>query len=117
MMPTLQELNTRCASDLYLPLTNGEIKLVKILPLKHAGGECSGHSHCPIECTITTARLGRCHYNALSYVWGDQLEENLKVIYLNGQGIYVTSNLVAALEQFRKDGLANIDFWIDTLCI
>jgi hypothetical protein len=97
---------------LYQPLPAGQayIRLVSLLPHSQPSS--------PIKCRLFQYSLERgdgSHlYEALSYVWGDP-NETISII-VNDQRLNITTNLHAALIQFRDPTFARL-FWIDAICI
>jgi hypothetical protein len=68
-------------------------------------------------CTLHLADLedDSCHYEALSYEWGDESNTSFYII-LNGQKFSVRENLWSALFYLRMKDTVRI-IWIDALCI
>lgn len=104
------------SNNIYNPLEDGEIRLVKIVETSPI-----------IVCELRTVSIYPLlpAYSALSYVWGDATVT--KDIAINGHVFPVTTNLAGALlkigQQWRRsfperDGSdANCWFWIDAICI
>ena len=68
-----------------------------------------------LQCRLVEVELQEApKYNALSYVWGDEL--NFSSIFYNEAEIPITLNLEAALKQFR-DSKQEIALWVDSICI
>ena len=68
-----------------------------------------------IRCTLFNASLkGAPDYRALSYTWGDSKLTSL--IWVNGDKIEVTGNLLAALKCLRFES-SSLTLWIDAICI
>lgn len=90
-----------------VPLTDRKaIRLVSILP-----GGVEDDIHCTLE-VIRSKTIFK--YSALSYRWGSP--SDTVPIVLEGQTFQVTTNLEAALRQFRKPRTREV-LWIDALCI
>ena len=74
-----------------------------------------GQDDSDIQCTIRNAELGMGEvYEALSYVWGDQV--NLKPVRVADTIIKITGSLYAALKHLRNPRSIR-SLWIDQLCI
>jgi hypothetical protein len=85
---------------------NPQIRLLRLLPGSHDA---------PIQCTIGRVGLNEPpHFEALSYTWGT--DQSLDPVICDGKTISVTSNLLAALHQFRSRSRART-LWIDAICI
>lgn len=96
---------------LYSPLPKGSVRLLRLLP--------SSDEISRIECQLITLPLlgsGSTHpYEALSYVWGP--EDNNQLISIDGsKELLVTANLHVALLHLRHCFLERI-LWIDAICI
>lgn len=90
-----------------VPLTDRRaIRLVSILP-----GGVEDDIHCTLEVIRT---MNAIKYSALSYRWGSP--SDTVPIILEGRTFQVTTNLEAALRQFRKPSTKEV-LWIDALCI
>ena len=90
---------------------------IRILTL-HPGPENS-HLDCSLEIrTSDTRDLNDSRYEALSYVWGDELATCvIRVRRLDGfRRLWITPNLEAALLQLRHESNPR-RFWIDAICI
>lgn len=89
-----------------------EIRLLDLLP--------GGHEE-PPQCTLRTVTLTtEPDYNALSYVWGDNVATAPAnpAILLNGDHFPVTPNLYSALQHLKPElGREPIHIWIDAVCI
>lgn len=110
---------------IYKPLKqtneNGiEIRILTILP---------GRNNSPIRCTLKIERLnGSPPYQALSYVWADNTEQDpeerflpdgttrLYPIELELKTFFITYNLNAALKELR-DETNPLALWVDAICI
>tara|TARA_R110002060_G_scaffold28376_2_gene38395 strand:+ start:200 stop:817 length:618 start_codon:yes stop_codon:yes gene_type:complete len=99
---------------IYRPLGPNQIRLLTLLP--DASDEKS------IRCTLEEVSLDRDEqpfpsYKALSYTWGSA--KDLLDITVNGLPLKATSNLKAALENFRDSEYAQstITLWVDAICI
>jgi hypothetical protein len=115
-MEQLQSIPTRlCEGDhtppkfQYQPLSDSEIRLLKISP-----GERGNPIHCQIE---YVPLIDNPVYIALSYVWGDA--SSPEHIMLNGCLFNVTRNLHTALDQLRVycKKFTHLYVWIDAICI
>lgn len=78
----------------------------------------------PISCYVYRFPAGKePKYRALSYVWGDQLDQvdQWPKISLNTSAFPVTPNLYKAIRSLRQDIMAKPDphpwLWIDAICI
>ena len=107
------EVNTDTTSDpatdlnlLYWPLQAESIRILKVLPGKHRAD---------VHCELSICSLGDpADYESLCYALGSS--EPTSRIYLNGQSIWVSSNLASALDNLRYiDRPRNL--WVDDLCI
>ncbi|KAI1740250.1 heterokaryon incompatibility protein-domain-containing protein [Xylaria scruposa] len=96
-------------SPIYSPISQGEIRLIVLLP--------SSTASAPVECVLGDEILERSSpYEALSYVWGDP--SKTKVIKVNGQDFAATENLEAALRSLRYPQAGKFRvLWIDAICI
>ena len=102
----LAHANEEASKEVYQPLGEDEIRLVKI----HRGDTKD-----PIRCTVFSVIKGASpDYQALSYIWGD--EGNTKTIELNNQSWKISCNLDAAIIQLRREG-NDVLVWIDALAI
>ncbi|KAF9739538.1 heterokaryon incompatibility protein [Paraphaeosphaeria minitans] len=93
----------------YAPLNSSldEIRLLRLLP---------GSDEDRLRCTLSIVSLDdRPHYEALSYVWGDDLEDTFP-ISLGGHTVQIRRNLHSALRGIRYLDCERI-LWIDALCI
>jgi hypothetical protein len=85
---------------------NPQIRLLWLLPGSHDA---------PIQCTIERVGLNEPpHFEALSYTWGT--DQSLDPVICDRKTISATSNLLAALHQFRSRSRA-LALWIDAICI
>ncbi|KAF2265378.1 HET-domain-containing protein, partial [Lojkania enalia] len=92
----------------YNPLKeHQEIRLIDIFPANDLDS--------PIHCSVLHVNLLRpCHYEALSYVWGDpQIGDEIDI---DGQRFPITKNLGKALRQIRRP-TAKTRLWADAICI
>jgi hypothetical protein len=92
-----------------LPLSPGQIRLIRLLPGKWTD---------PIRCELFEDLHGTTRYQALSYVWGSQ--HVTQCIFLDRREFPVTFNLKGALRHLRehfKDAHEAMVFWVDALCI
>lgn len=89
--------------------TQKEIRIALLLP--------SADPQAKVQLILKTVSLLRNpDYEALSYVWGDA--KHKKKIIVDGQSMFVTVNLHAALHQFRSDAKGEIvRIWTDAVCI
>jgi hypothetical protein len=96
-----------------LDVSKAQIRLVTLLPATHEDDD--------IHCFLRTIDVHDIKdneenkYEALSYTWGDPLEEK-KTIYLHDRPFKVTKNLYVALRFLRKSSLPRT-LWIDAICI
>lgn len=96
-------------SNIYKPLAseNSQIRLVTIQPKNQESQQ--------IKCDLEICSLDeKLHYEALSYVWGDQSYP--QEILLNGQVFPVGLNLSFALGDLRRTDRPR-RLWIDAICI
>lgn len=90
------------------PLGPRTIRLLRLLP---------GSKDDKIQCQLFEYEFrqkAQWHYDALSYVWGDQRQT--KRIVVDGWHVNVTVNLHAALTRLRDQENERV-MWIDALCI
>jgi hypothetical protein len=59
-------------------------------------------------------KFGECHYNAISYCWGDS--QITKMIYLNGKLLPITETLHSAFQSLRQRE-SPVILWADQICI
>jgi hypothetical protein len=91
---------------LALHTQRNEIRLLKLLP---------GSWDVTISCETFVVSLDDSPaYEAISYVWGPPINDNL--IFVDGWGIYVRANLECALRYLRQPVESRI-LWVDALCI
>ena len=94
----------------YSPLWPGSIRLLRVMPHQDEAAI--------LQCQIFDYPLqsseGTHLYEALSYVWGDSHQRH--AISVDGQALFVTTNLYAALLRLRDRLLERI-VWIDAICI
>jgi len=97
----------------YTPITNsGGTRLLRLLP--------STQPDAPIRCSLfhysppTNVSLGTDPYEALSYVWGNELHR--RGILIDQYWFEVTLNLYDALASLRHPVLERV-LWVDALCI
>nr|OQO19785.1 hypothetical protein B0A51_14484 [Rachicladosporium sp. CCFEE 5018] len=70
-----------------------------------------------IECTLVTAKLSdKPTYKALSYTWGEEDDQDVSTIYVNGSPFTITRNLWDALWALRPQS-GEIVLWVDAICI
>ncbi|KAK0627771.1 heterokaryon incompatibility protein-domain-containing protein, partial [Immersiella caudata] len=100
-------------SYIYSPLSeDGNIRLLRLLP--------NQDYHAPIQCEIFEYPLRKLNrgphlYEALSYVWGS--EENQQPIWIqSNRRLSVTWNLHVALLHLRNPFFDRI-LWVDAICI
>lgn len=99
------------SSPFYTPLPPKTIRLLHIEP---------GPQDTELLCRLSTVSLEDTGiYIALSYVWGPT--DRPKRIIWDGHAAEITSNLHAALIEYRRRGTAGNDIflplWVDALCI
>ncbi|KAK8108496.1 HET-domain-containing protein [Apiospora sp. TS-2023a] len=92
-----------------------EIRLLSLLP--------DDNFKAAIHCSLQVASLDETtDFEALSYVWGDP--DKRELIYVGGEPMLVTVNLVAALRRLRRpcsssesgSNAARV-LWVDAICI
>ena len=86
-----------------------EIRLLQINPARGDNSRLDGRF-------IITSLLDTNHneYFAVSHAWG--LAQGIKVIYLEGQEIFVSQDLYQCLTYFRHEATA-LTLWLDAICI
>jgi hypothetical protein len=93
----------------YQPLDKSQdsIRLCKLLP---------GEGNDPIQCELFHDHISaqRGVYSALSYTWGEDLEQ--KWILLNGKPYHVQPSLRQALQALRRSNEEML-LWVDAICI
>ncbi|KAM7206457.1 Heterokaryon incompatibility protein (HET) domain containing protein [Naviculisporaceae sp. PSN 640] len=88
------------------PLQAGFIRLLKLLP---------GLPGTPLQCELRPAKLtSDLYYEAVSYCWGEQT--NNQLISINNAPFSITSNLHLALSHFRHTLTPRL-LWVDAICI
>jgi hypothetical protein len=73
-----------------------------------------------LSCTLLTRALESVPgFQALSYVWGEWTEANLRWLYIDGKRLQITSNLYSALIQLQHSSSTTIPefYWADQICI
>ncbi|OHE97089.1 hypothetical protein CORC01_07530 [Colletotrichum orchidophilum] len=99
-------------STIYAPLVHPDaIRVLILYPAVRHDAE--------IQCRLLSTEISTCQelnesYVALSYVWGDLSDPQL--VQVNGQGVYIGSNLSEALRHLRRRDRP-IRLWADALCI
>jgi hypothetical protein len=79
----------------YAPLGHNEIRLVELLPCTDAAA--------PIDCNVKDVKLmNQPIYEALSYIWGPEVEPTF--IRINGKKYRIRENLFLALQRLRLEG-------------
>ena len=81
---------------------------IRLLKLK------SGISGAAVEFSLHTETRGENEYYALSYAWGNPIRNQSSLC--NGQSLMITSSLLLALSNLRKDH-ADRYLWVDAICI
>jgi len=105
-MDTINQKNEAAARHIYLPIAEGEIRLIRL----HAAAPDG-----PIACSLLpTPQSTAPSYEALSYVWGSQ--QHSYPISLNGYAFHVTQNLFQALRYLRLPTADRL-LWVDALAI
>jgi hypothetical protein len=110
-LPPSVHLGTSTEIYSYLPLKEGEIRLLELFPSNDIADPILCHlHHIPIDDLPA--------YNALSYAWGTDSTSRLP-IFIDGKSLMAMPNLEAFLRQHRKDeaGSTNSILWIDAICI
>ncbi|THV45125.1 hypothetical protein BGAL_0527g00020 [Botrytis galanthina] len=92
--------------ELYHPLKDGEIRVLRIEP---------GTFDDPIHCALSPCLLDdNPTYQALSYTWGDpSIRAPIKV---DGHVFMATTNLESALRYLRDTEITRV-LWVDAVCI
>jgi hypothetical protein len=94
-----------------LPTKDNTIRLLQILP----SNDSADVIHCElIEYTLINSGSASHPYEALSYVWGSNVDP--RRIILDGKDFPVTQNLYKALLRLRNHGLIRT-VWTDAVCI
>ncbi|VUC36617.1 unnamed protein product [Clonostachys rosea] len=87
-------------------LADNEIRIIELLP---------GEEGAPIRCEARVElESGEMEYEALSYVWGNHL--NQATIEVSGRSLQITKTLHTALSRLRLSDEPR-SLWIDQLCI
>jgi hypothetical protein len=110
-LPPSVHLSTSTEIYSYLPLQEGEIRLLELFPSNEFADQILCHlHHIPIDDLPV--------YNALSYAWGTDSTSRLP-IFIDGKSLMAMPNLEAFLRQHREDevGSTNSILWIDAICI
>jgi hypothetical protein len=94
----------------YTPLLPGIIRLLRLMPHQDE----TAVLQCQIFDYPLQSSEGTHLYEALSYVWGDSDQRH--AISVDGQDLFVTTNLHAALVRLR-DRLLERVVWVDAICI
>lgn len=120
------------SSFVYLPLREGEIRLLRLLPgcddvavrcelvqlpwLPTVGFDQDGSVKRSQQTPSASSSIEK--YEALSYTWDTEsvTSHNTVPISLNGYSFAVTANLESALRHLRHD-VSSRTFWIDAICI
>ncbi|KAH6373965.1 hypothetical protein HBI34_071220 [Parastagonospora nodorum] len=94
----------------YTPFPQDDSKgdYIRYLTL-HAG---SGDE--PLQCTVHTAPMVHTEYEAVSYVWGSDVRDQM--ITCNGRQLPITTNLFRVLQRVRQPD-APRSIWADLICI
>jgi hypothetical protein len=110
-LPPSVHLGTSTEIYSYLPLKEGEIRLLEHFPSNDIADPILCHLH-----HISIDDLPA--YNALSYAWGTDWTSRLP-IFIDGKTLMAMPNLEAFLRQHREDeaGSTNSMLWIDAICI
>ncbi|KAE8440491.1 hypothetical protein EG329_007424 [Mollisiaceae sp. DMI_Dod_QoI] len=97
----------------HLPITDSDtIRLIHLDP--------SPSLSSPVHCSLKHTTLSACsddiveHYIALSYVWGDQLDQ--RIITVDGKRLSITASLECALRHIRDEERV-VRVWADGVCI
>jgi hypothetical protein len=94
------------SNNLYQPLPNSTIRLLRIAP-----GKAEEEIYCQL---ITTNITSSPAFEALSYAWGD--DAHMKAISIDGEQFWIRSNLYYCLHHIRRlDTFTTV--WADALCI
>ncbi|OPB42126.1 hypothetical protein A0O28_0032430 [Trichoderma guizhouense] len=89
-----------------LPLRDGDIRLLTILPDEWAAD---------IHCKISVVSLSDTpEYVALSYIWGGTFQDG--TLYINGHEKRIGRSLETALRYYRRAGWS-MPLWADAVCI
>jgi len=83
------------------------IRIIKLLP---------GKQSTPLLCEIIEDEIERLEFEALSYVWGEQIFPNIIVEVKTTSLIYITDSLSDALQELRYENKERF-LWIDQICI
>lgn len=89
---------------------NPSLKEIRLLHLPPGGEDDEFH------CTLSIVSLDdKPQYEALSYVWGEDLEDTLPIL-LQENTVHIRRNLHSALKGIRYPDCERV-LWIDALCI
>jgi hypothetical protein len=91
-----------------LPQDDPRGHFIRYLTL-HAG---SGDE--PLQCTLHTAPLAQTKFEAVSYVWGSDVRD--QVIICDGRKLALTTNLFRVLQRVRRPDTSR-SIWADLICI
>ena len=93
----------------YLPLAEGQIRLLKFADDDLAGGDL-------LRFDLFHTKLSqRPSYVALSYSWGDSGQYERVTILVNGLRYKISQNLADALQKLKQNNISTI--WADAICI
>ncbi|TGO19830.1 hypothetical protein BTUL_0002g00750 [Botrytis tulipae] len=88
------------------PLVDG-IRLLHLLP-----GNCTQQPRCFLKHAIFGERP---KYNAVSYTWGNEADQ--QPIVIDDRSFLVTKNLYKALICLQQQSVTEYVFWVDAICI
>jgi hypothetical protein len=115
VLPFFHEENAPLLTYQYLPLMEGEIRLLKLFPSLQGGKD-------EIRGTLIHVSIDNApKYEALSYAWGKK--PAVEHIIIDGAKLLVKPNLMAAMHMLREglDLQSSQDnprvLWIDAICI
>ena len=87
---------------------------IRLLELQPRDGALDQPLRCKIH--VTTLKAPSHPFAALSYVWGDDKEENKVPIVINQQILKITPSLESALLRIQEVSVARF-LWVDGICI
>ncbi|KAF7958399.1 hypothetical protein EAE96_001948 [Botrytis aclada] len=94
------------------PLDSSTIRLLSLMPNRDETAALQGQLH---NYSLQESDKESHLYEALSYVWGG-FDDPPYCIYINGDSLFITANLYAALLRLRNHTLERV-IWVDALCI
>ena len=68
----------------------------------------------PLSCTLHTSNVSEIEYEAISYVWGTEVQD--RDIFCGGTIVKIKANLDETLRQVRHTDVAR-SLWVDSICM